>query len=153
MSPKKRPNRRQRNKKKHTFVGNMDMSLFVNIARQEPKVWRLFSIINHDFSKIFNRASFSVNFPGIKFEDIVDHKYKTIDHVFCKCGKMMRYFIGGSVDEIYMHSGSTQSQKVPSFFTPNPNMRFDPNTYMVWGGMPVTIHPRIYERAKIRYID
>lgn len=101
-------------KKKMPHMRGLDMnfrflilSRIVNIARQDPKVWRIFSVLNREFAAVFNRASFSVAFPDVVFSDIVDHNFLKLKDPrmrICKCGKISKRIptLYGDSDSVFV---------------------------------------------------
>lgn len=94
-------------KKKMPPMRGLDMSIYVNIARQDPTVWRVFSVLNREFAAVFNRASFSATFPDVVFSDIVDHKFlklKDFRMRVCKCGKISKRIptLYGDSDSVFV---------------------------------------------------
>jgi len=97
-------------KKKMPPMRGLDMSIYVNIARQDPKIWRIFSVLNRDFAAVFNRSSFSETFPDVVFSDIVDHKFLKSKNLgnrsmeVCKCGKTSKHIptLYGDSDSVFV---------------------------------------------------
>lgn len=83
--------RKERRKIKIPPMRGLDMNLCINIAKQDPRVWRTFSLVDRQFASVFNRTTFAIQFPNVIFSDIVDHnflKFKDLRIKKCKCGKI-----------------------------------------------------------------
>lgn len=110
-------NKNKRTRKIKGFLMLPDMNIFINIAKQDPQVWRLFSMVSRSFAEVFNRTSFDARFPGVWSLNMC-HRFKSNRNVFCMCQEYARYVYGADPDTLYLNRSYTDIHRIPFYNGP-----------------------------------